>query len=167
MFCPNCGSQIEDGARFCASCGANVERAPEAPLAQETPLDGAAPAQPDTAEPVSGSERPTPNIQLCADGVYRWFYPFDMLKNPTILFTTWRLETLAVGATYLFFTLLMPLVSGDNLFEAAWELGKGFFLIWLFCLFLGVGNAALGVLLPRDEKRGRRAHTDQQADQDP
>lgn len=25
MFCPNCGSQIEDGMKFCTNCGAKVE----------------------------------------------------------------------------------------------------------------------------------------------
>ena len=133
MFCPNCGNRIEDGAKFCPSCSASIEHAPKAPLAQETPLTGAdAPEMPDILE------CPTPNVQLCADGVYRWFYPFDMRKNPTILFTTWKLETLAVGVTYLLVLLLELIASGDNLFVAAWALGKGFFLIWLFCLFLGV-----------------------------
>ena len=30
MFCPNCGNQIEDGARFCPSCGAQTDAAPQA-----------------------------------------------------------------------------------------------------------------------------------------
>ena len=29
-FCKNCGTQIEDGARFCPGCGANTEAAPAA-----------------------------------------------------------------------------------------------------------------------------------------
>ncbi len=24
MFCPNCGTQLEDGALFCGSCGAKI-----------------------------------------------------------------------------------------------------------------------------------------------
>ncbi len=118
MFSPNCGNQVMDGA------------IPTPPL---DPTD-TAPTDGTEFEP----ERPTPNIQLCTDGVYRWFYPFDMLKNPTILFTTWKLETFAVVVTYLILTPLFAISSGDNLFAVAWALGKGFFLIWLFCLFLGV-----------------------------
>ncbi|MCR4589927.1 MAG: DUF4234 domain-containing protein [Lachnospiraceae bacterium] len=30
MFCPNCGSQVEDGVRFCPSCGADMGGAAEA-----------------------------------------------------------------------------------------------------------------------------------------
>ena len=41
------------------------------------------------------------------------------------------------------------------------------FIDYLFCLFLGVGDLLLGVLFPRDEVRGGRAGTDNQADQDP
>ena len=25
MFCPNCGKEIEDGAKFCSECGAAIE----------------------------------------------------------------------------------------------------------------------------------------------
>lgn len=35
-------------------------------------------------------EKVTENIYLCPDGVYRWVYEFPMLKNPTILFTVWK-----------------------------------------------------------------------------
>ena len=27
MFCPNCGTKIEDGVRFCPNCGAKIEEA--------------------------------------------------------------------------------------------------------------------------------------------
>ena len=41
MFCPNCGSQIEDGARFCPECGTQMDigAAPEAqqPQIQQQP----------------------------------------------------------------------------------------------------------------------------------
>lgn len=56
MFCPNCGTQLEDGALFCGSCGTKIEAAPvqEAP-AQAAPTQ-AAPVQPTPVTPV----QPTP-----------------------------------------------------------------------------------------------------------
>ncbi|MGI6371762.1 MAG: zinc-ribbon domain-containing protein [Caldicoprobacterales bacterium] len=34
MFCGNCGSSLQDGAKFCGSCGAKVEAAAPANEAQ-------------------------------------------------------------------------------------------------------------------------------------
>ena len=133
MFCPNCGNQIPDGAKFCNRCGAAAEYVPEAPGAAETPLAGAG-----TPETDDVLERPTPNIQLCSDGVYRWFYPFDMLKNPNILFTVWNVEAIAFGAIYLL-VLLINLI-GDSLYgmEGFLELTKGFAIMLLVFLVIGV-----------------------------
>lgn len=39
MFCPNCGAQLADEAKFCTSCGASVNKIPE-------------PVMPDNAPPV-------------------------------------------------------------------------------------------------------------------
>ena len=50
-FCPNCGSQLNEGARFCAACGSPV--AAPAPVAEPAPAP--APAEPvyqAPAEPV-------------------------------------------------------------------------------------------------------------------
>ena len=52
MFCPNCGTQNNDGVRFCANCGTNLmpdanaaPSQPQAPYAAPvTPVQ--APAQP-------------------------------------------------------------------------------------------------------------------------
>ena len=51
------------------------------------------------------------NIRLCPDGVYRWAYEFNMWRNPTILFSVWRVLGIAFGAVYLF-TLIVDLVQG-------------------------------------------------------
>ena len=44
MFCPNCGNQLEDSAKFCAACGTQVgEVNPGAPVATAAPAAPAAP----------------------------------------------------------------------------------------------------------------------------
>ncbi len=47
-----------------------------------------------------------PNVKLCPDGKYRWCYEVNMLKNPMILFTVFKVLAISfaiVGA--LFFQL--------------------------------------------------------------
>lgn len=34
-------------------------------------------------------------VTLCADGKYRWVYEFPMLRNPTLLFTVWKVLAIA------------------------------------------------------------------------
>lgn len=134
MFCTNCGNQIPADSTFCPSCGSPVKGTPGATGAAETPMDGAG----------AGAERPTPNIQLCSDGVYRWFYPFDMLKNPNILFTVWNVEAIAVGATYLL-VLLINLIGG-SLYDMEVFLNlTGVFAV-LLLVFLVIGVIAYLIL---------------------
>ena len=53
----------------------------------------------------------TKNIRRCPDGVYRWTYEYHMLRNPTILFTVWKVLGISFGAVFLF-TLVIDLVQG-------------------------------------------------------
>ena len=59
----------------------------------------------------SESDPITENIRLCPDGVYRWTFEFDMLRNPTILFSVWKVLGIAFGTVYLF-TLIVDLLQG-------------------------------------------------------
>ena len=49
---------------------------------------------------------PTSNIELCEDGKYRWIYEFQMLKNPVLLFTIWKILILVFGGVGLFVLLI-------------------------------------------------------------
>lgn len=58
-FCPNCGSQIREGAAFCAICGTKLSVAPEAAPVEAAPAPAAAPVEPAPAaiaEPVPAAE---------------------------------------------------------------------------------------------------------------
>lgn len=53
----------------------------------------------------------TKNIWRCPDGIYRWTYEYHMLRNPTILFTVWKVLGISFGAVFLF-TLIIDLNQG-------------------------------------------------------
>ncbi len=78
----------------------------------------------------------TPNIVFCPDGVYRWYYEFNMLKNPTIFITVSKVLLLSVTIVYAF-VLILIIHNGEDLEEII-DLTKGFVLIYLFMLFLGL-----------------------------
>lgn len=45
-------------------------------------------------------------IERSSDGVYRWVYEFNMLKNPMILLTVWKIFALILAGMWAFFGLL-------------------------------------------------------------
>lgn len=69
-------------------------------------------------------EKVTENIWRCPDGVYRWTYEFDMRRNPTILFTVWKVMGISIGIVYLFILILN--LFGHNLksWNDLWDASK-------------------------------------------
>ena len=79
MFCPNCGKQLPDDARFCGGCGTKVEAAPQAPAAPKAP---------------TGPKLSAPNSLLSGNLL-------DSLKNRSLFF----FGSLATTLLALFFLL--------------------------------------------------------------
>ena len=67
-------------------------------------------------------------VTLCEDGKYRWTYPLDMLKNPSILFVL-----LKIFGILLSIPLLIALISAaaNNDWQRVWD---GFLKIWLIVM---------------------------------
>ncbi len=67
-------------------------------------------------------------VSLCEDGKYRWTYPLDMLKNPSILFVI-----LKIFGILLSIPLLIALISAaaNNDWQKIWD---GFIKIWLIVM---------------------------------
>ena len=57
-------------------------------------------------------EKVSEHIYLCPDGKYRWTYEFQMLKNPAILLTVWKIFGIIVIAQILL-SFLIELFSGN------------------------------------------------------
>lgn len=128
MFCKFCGKELPDGSKFCSDCGANLE----------TPVTGDGMQLNDGSfgSTAGGGRYVTPNIVLCEDGIYRWYYDFNMLKNPTILFTVFKVLGLSFGIIWLFVTII-DAVDGGGL-EAVLKT-TGIFLI-IMAVFAVIGS---------------------------
>lgn len=99
VFCSSCGSPLPPGTKFCSNCGTPaVQNSAAAP---QNTYSGFQPAQ----EPVTGDR-----IRLCPDGKYRWIYSFKMLRNPTILFTVFKVLAIA-GAVPALLTMIMDIAD--------------------------------------------------------
>ncbi len=92
--------------------------------------------------PAGGTEvkgqKATENIYLCADGKYRWVYEFEMLKNPSLLFTIWKVLGFSFGIVFLFVFLLLVFDGNMGDFSDFWSLLLQFLLITLIVMALAV-----------------------------
>ena len=72
MFCPNCGTKLEDGAVFCTSCGVRIAQDTPTPVQPEQPADSAqqppSPKRPSNSllrqnSPISGTRLQTTHLR--------------------------------------------------------------------------------------------------------
>ena len=76
------------------------------------------------------------NVYLCADGVYRWYYEYKMLKNPTVFLTVLKvlgMSAAIVAALVAIFSLKDWINYGFQL-----EAGSGKVLLIVIAVFLGI-----------------------------
>lgn len=93
MFCTNCGTKLPDGSTACPHCSADRSN------------DAVAPAH-------NEGQKVSPNITLCPDGIYRWFFEFNLFKNPTVLFVVWKVLFLSFVGVWLMLVLLEGFSDG-------------------------------------------------------
>lgn len=144
MFCSNCGQKVPDDAAFCENCGMSLSSIEISKEEKETLASGefsdfdsnlsrdglsvqkmksakrskrkASGEGIERKEDIQGT-KVTDNIYLCPDGAYRWVYEFDMLKNPTILITTWKVLLIAFGVVMAFMLILQLFEGGFSDFS--------------------------------------------------
>lgn len=79
-------------------------------------------------------------VRLCDDGKYRWVYEMNMLTNPTIFLTVFKIFLYIILAGWLIFGIFLYLIHGD--FEGFLDMSKGM----LVALAIMAGLTLLGVL---------------------
>ena len=80
-------------------------------------------------------------VQLCADGKYRWVYEMNMLTNPTIFLTVFKIFFYIILAGWLVFGFFLYVIHGD--WPGFWGMGKAL----LIALAVMAVLTALGVLV--------------------
>ena len=77
----------------------------------------------------------TKNIRLCPDGVYRWYYELNMLRNPAIILSVWKVLGISFGAA---FALLLVIDLFRGTIQSAADMGRAVmpFLILLAVFFV-------------------------------
>ena len=78
------------------------------------------------------------NIWLCPDGVYRWVYEYDMLRNPGIMISVWKVLGISFGAVFLFDLIVTLINSALSPREALQSSGKLFLILAGVFLVLSV-----------------------------
>ena len=109
MFCPSCGEKLPEGSAFCPGCGAALSAS--------------------AGESCQGREKPSPNIEHCPDGTYRWIYEFSMKRNPVLLLTILKVFAIVCAALWILMVVL-ALTDGDPLLRSLWSQGKVALLIF-------------------------------------
>ncbi len=80
-------------------------------------------------------------VRLCDDGKYRWIYEMNMLTNPTIFLTVFKIFFYIILAGWLIFGTFLYLIHGD--FQGFLDFSKGA----LIAIAGMAGLTFLGVLL--------------------
>ena len=78
------------------------------------------------------------NIWLCPDGVYRWTYEMDMLRNPSIMISVWKVLGISFGVVFLFDLIVTLFDSVLEPWEAFLGVGKLFLILAAIFLVLSV-----------------------------
>jgi hypothetical protein len=79
-------------------------------------------------------------VLLCADGKYRWVYEMNMLTNPTIFLTVFKIYFYIILVGWLVFGFFLYVIHGD--WPGFWGMGKAM----LVALAVMAVLTALGVL---------------------
>ena len=80
----------------------------------------------------------TENIWLCPDGVYRWHYELNMLRNPTIILSVWKVLGVAFGAVFAFLLVIDLIQRNIGSVEDLAGIGKLFLIMIAIFLVLSV-----------------------------
>lgn len=89
------------------------------------------PPQPGHADPY--------RVTLCEDGTYRWIYDFNMYKNPTILFTVYKVmffSVAIVGILIFFFSLISGNLEWPPFKNFNWDNSKYGIIVMAFFIFV-------------------------------
>lgn len=83
-------------------------------------------------------EKVTENIWLCPDGVYRWHYELNMLRNPTIILSVWKVLAVSFGAVFALLLAIDLIQRNIGSMEDLAGIGKLFLILTAVFICLSV-----------------------------
>lgn len=96
------------------------------------------PPEPQAVATQGGAPDPF-RVTLCEDGVYRWIHEYNMFKNPTILYTVYKVMFMSVAIVAIIGFIIM-LLSGDLEWppfqDFSWENSKYGIIVMAFVIFV-------------------------------
>ena len=91
--------------------------------------------------PVANNDYEGKEVRLCKDGKYRWKYELNMIKNPIIAITVFKVFFYIILAGFLIFGTFMYAIHGD--WNGLWGMAKAALLV----LAIFAGLTILGMLV--------------------
>lgn len=99
MNCKHCGKELSDNYVYCPFCGGLIEPLPESLFGEKT-------------------EQVSTNIYRNSKGVFKWYYEYNMLKNPSIMLTVFSVLGIAELIEFSLVFCIMLLDDSDDAFAA-------------------------------------------------
>ncbi len=150
MFCPNCGNQVVNGAKFCGSCGASIEMIamPTANTAQtyvQQPIAGVNPLQASLQQPVAvqAAKLPLADYLAIHPEYQQKKKEYDKKSTTMTLIVTIAILVLCAVGVYIF---VDGILSGDGMSVAL----PGFGIPVVGMLILLVITSSIGNKAKRD-----------------
>ena len=132
-FCEYCGSPLKEGARFCPECGVTVN--------VKEMVTG--------KEPLADNDYQGERPRLCKDSKYRWKYEMNMLTNPSIFLTVFKVFFYIGLVGFVVFGFFIYAIHGN--WAGLWGMAKAMLIV----LAIMFGLTALGVLVVAAVYRGK------------
>ncbi len=83
-------------------------------------------------------QKVTENIYYCPDGKYRWIYELDMIKNPVILLTIWKIFGILVLIQITFSFVLALFEGGVSEWVSGYLFSPGILIVPGILFFLSI-----------------------------
>lgn len=96
-------------------------------------------------KPVVGNDYEGAEVRLCEDGKYRWKYELNMITNPVIMLTVFKVFFFVILGLFLIFCPIMYLSDGN--WQGALGMLKSFgIVVGIFAVLTFLGTALLNVI---------------------
>ena len=96
-------------------------------------------------EPLAGNDYEGAEVRLCKDGKYRWKYELNMIKNPVIMITVFKVFFYILLGMFLVFGFFLYVIKGD--WAGLLDMLKTFgIVLGIFLVLTFLGTALLNLI---------------------